>query len=321
MTDQDLAQPEAAPTATAPTAVPPPAHGDAADAKKPEEKPGLWKGLIRPVLTVILVVTALRSSLVDWNDVPTGSMIPTVHVGDRIVVNKLAYGFNLPFNGPAFSIPLVHRKEPFKNPLSFLPGFYYGKPEVNDIVTFWKPMTHRWAVQEAIANGSDAEEARELSRVEGGGIRMVKRIVAGPGDTLQMQPATMQVHGRTYHYSAMTLNGEPATYTAIGTRPGDTVLVETVGGHTRRVQYLRNLDPRYSRPLALSFGPVTLGDEEYIMIGDNRDNSMDGRYFGPVMLKEITGKAKFVAVSFEDGKYTNPNWARFFHGFDSDNGR
>ena len=67
----------------------------------------------------------------------------------------------------------------------------------------------------------------------------------------------------------------------------------------------------------LDFGPVTLGEDEYLMIGDNRDNSQDGRFFGPVTLKQITGKAKFVAVSF-DGSYSNPNWSRFFHGFDTD---
>jgi len=88
------------PSAAAPAGRPP-------RPKKQDEPQGLWKGWLRPFLIVILIVTALRSSLVDWNDVPTGSMRHTIAVGDRIVVNKLSYGFNPPFNGPKISIPFV----------------------------------------------------------------------------------------------------------------------------------------------------------------------------------------------------------------------
>ena len=64
---------------------------------------------------------AVRSSLFDWNDVPSGSMRPTILEGDRIVVNKLAFGFNTPFNGPKIDVPFTGIS--FDNPLSFLPGF------------------------------------------------------------------------------------------------------------------------------------------------------------------------------------------------------
>ncbi len=46
---------------------------------------------------MILVVSSLRSALADWNDVPTGSMKPTIQEGDRVVVNKLAYDLKVPF--------------------------------------------------------------------------------------------------------------------------------------------------------------------------------------------------------------------------------
>src|SRR5207253_3078241 len=52
---------------------------------------------IRPILILILVLFAIRSSVIDWNDVPTGSMMPTILDGDRIVVNKLAYDLKFPF--------------------------------------------------------------------------------------------------------------------------------------------------------------------------------------------------------------------------------
>ena len=52
---------------------------------------------IRVFALMILVVSSLRSALADWNDVPTGSMKPTIQEGDRVVVNKLAYDLKVPF--------------------------------------------------------------------------------------------------------------------------------------------------------------------------------------------------------------------------------
>ncbi len=270
------------------------------------------------MLTVILVVTALRSTLVDWNDVPTGSMVPTVAVGDRIVVNKLAYAFNLPFNGPVVSVPITSLS--FSNPLDFLPGFYYGAPQPNDIVTFWKPSPYDYYYDLGQRRGLSEPEADAFAiERDDAGIRMVKRIVAGPGDTIQMVRVREKFDGRSFDFSKMILNGEEATYA----KTGPYELTETLDGHSRLIQYVRN-DPAemrdrrgYLDPRMLDFGPLTLGPDQYLMIGDNRDDSQDGRFFGPVTLKQITGKAKFVAVSF-NGSYFNPNWSRFFHPFDHD---
>ncbi|MDD5564817.1 MAG: signal peptidase I [Thermoanaerobaculaceae bacterium] len=57
----------------------------------------LWNEWVKSLLVVLLVVGAFRSAVADWNDVPTGSMKPTILEGDRIVVNKLAYDLKLPF--------------------------------------------------------------------------------------------------------------------------------------------------------------------------------------------------------------------------------
>lgn len=56
-----------------------------------------WRDWIRPVLVVVVLVTSFRSAVADWNDVPTGSMQPTIVEGDRIVVNKLAYDLKVPY--------------------------------------------------------------------------------------------------------------------------------------------------------------------------------------------------------------------------------
>ena len=57
----------------------------------------LWRQEIRPLLIVLLIGFSIRSSLADWNDVPSGSMRPTILEGDRIFVNKLAYDLKVPF--------------------------------------------------------------------------------------------------------------------------------------------------------------------------------------------------------------------------------
>jgi signal peptidase I len=56
-----------------------------------------WSDWIRSALVIVVAVTAFRSAVADWNDVPTGSMKPTILEGDRIVVNKLAYDLKVPY--------------------------------------------------------------------------------------------------------------------------------------------------------------------------------------------------------------------------------
>jgi hypothetical protein len=74
---------------------------------------------IRIFLLMILIVSSLRSALADWNDVPTGSMKPTIQEGDRVVVNKLAYDLKVPFT----TIDIVK----------------WGNPKRGDIVVLFSP--------------------------------------------------------------------------------------------------------------------------------------------------------------------------------------
>lgn len=67
------------------------------DEPKPSLLSSIYHGWIKPIAIVLVVLTTFRSAVADWNDVPTQSMEPTILVGDRIVVNKLAYGLKVPF--------------------------------------------------------------------------------------------------------------------------------------------------------------------------------------------------------------------------------
>src|SRR5688572_25322377 len=94
---------------------------------------------LAPIALTVLVLCSFRSAVADWNIVPTGSMNPSIVEGDRIFVNKLAYGLKVPFT----TWHLAH----------------WDQPARGEIVVFVSP---------------------------GDGMRMVKRIVGLPGDTVEM---------------------------------------------------------------------------------------------------------------------------------------
>ena len=112
-----------------------------------------WKKEIRPLLILALVIFAGRSSLADWNDVPSGSMRPTIIEGDRILVNKLAYDLKVPFT-------TWHIAE-------------WSNPWRGDIVVFYSPHD---------------------------GVRLVKRVVGLPGDTIELRNNALIINGQPVEY-------------------------------------------------------------------------------------------------------------------------
>src|ERR1700730_2512024 len=96
---------------------------------------------IRIFLAMLLVVSSLRSALADWNDVPTGSMKPTIEEGDRVVVNKLAYDLKVPFT--TFEV------------------WKWGDPQRGDIVVLFSPVDGTRLVKRVIGVPGDRIEMRE----------------------------------------------------------------------------------------------------------------------------------------------------------------
>ena len=230
------------------------------DKPKPQT-PGEWgrhilREWVKPFAIVLAIFLPFRSSIADWNDVPTGSMMPTILEGDRIFVNKLAYGLRVPF-------------------------------------------THVWVARwDAPARGEIV-----VCRSPADGIRLVKRIVAVPGDTIELRG------GRLY------INAEPADYAPLDQntidqfdRPGPPreFASETVDGVTHAVMATPSV--RAIR----SFGPMTLEDGEYFAMGDNRDLSKDSRVFGPIAESEIVGRSGTVVISLDRDNYYCPRFDRFF---------
>ena len=99
-----------------------------------------WVNWGKPLLIIVLVLSALRSTIVDWNDVPSGSMKPSILVGDRIFVNKLAYDLKVPFT--TWHI------------------LQWGNPECGDVVVFFSPEDGKRLVKRLIGVPGDRIELR-----------------------------------------------------------------------------------------------------------------------------------------------------------------
>ena len=221
-----------------------------------------WRREIRPLLILALVLCSLRSSLADWNDVPSGSMQPTILVGDRIFVNKLAYDLKVPFT-------TWHLAE-------------WANPKRGDIVVFYSPRD---------------------------GARLVKRVVGLPGDTVELRADRLIVNGIPVDYQP--LGHELARQLPPAERPASQFAAEQLPGREHLVMAMTNL------PARRTFAPEPVPAGHYFMMGDNRDNSFDSRYFGPVERKRILGQATTVVLSLNRDHYWLPRSQRFFHPLDA----
>lgn len=216
-----------------------------------------WKKEIRPLLITALLVFAVRSSLADWNDVPTGSMRPTILEGDRVWVNKLAYDLKVPFT-------TWHLAE-------------WSNPQRGDIVVFFSPHD---------------------------GKRLVKRVIGLPGDTVELRNNQLVLNGTPVAYQPIA--EELLEYIPAAEREGHVFATETLPGQTHAVA------GQPGRPAPRSFAPLRVPEGQYFMMGDNRDDSFDSRFWGPVERKQIVGRATAVVISFNRPHSWSPRWQRFF---------
>ena len=223
-----------------------------------------WRQEIRPILILAAVMFSVRSSLADWNDVPSGSMQPTILVGDRLFVNKLAYDLKVPFT-------TWHLAE-------------WSNPRRGDIVVFYSPHD---------------------------GTRLVKRVVGLPGDTVELRNEQLVINGTPVDYTP--LSAELSNELPKAERQGDQFATEKLPTHDHVVM----ANSRF--PAKRTFGPIQVPDNCYFMMGDNRDNSFDSRYYGPVERKRILGKATTVVLSFNHENYWLPRSDRFFVPLDASN--
>lgn len=183
--------------------------------------------------TALLLALALRTFVVQAFKIPSGSMLPTLQIGDHILVNKFIYG-------PRLEIPLTQRS------LGQLPGL--RKPARGDVVVFIWPK----------------DRSKDF----------IKRVIATEGETVELRDRQLFIDGRPVpdphaHYSA--------THSALDT-----------------------------------YGPFTVPKGTVFVMGDNRDQSYDSRFWGPVPLSDIKGRAIIIYWSW-DGPDRWVRWERIGH--------
>jgi signal peptidase I len=207
----------------------------------------VWTEWMLPILVTALVLGSFRSAVADWNDVPTGSMRPTVLEGERVFINRAAYDLKIPFT----TIRLAQ----------------WADPSRGDIVVLYSPHD---------------------------GNRLLKRVVGIPGDRIEMKE------------NQLVVNGTTAIYREAAATDGDSsVWRESVGERSHLVE-LSN-----EKTAASTFGPVVVPPGKYLVMGDNRDNSFDSRFFGTVARSEILGRATRVVASVDPARSFRPRFERF----------
>jgi signal peptidase I len=201
-----------------------------------------WIEYCKSFFPVILAVLLLRSFLVEPFRIPSGSMMPTLLVGDFILVNKYTYGIRLPvLNTKILEV---------------------GKPGRGDVVVFRYP--------------------RDLS------VDYIKRVVGVPGDRIN------------YYNKVLTINGKPVPQVPAGIYVGEGSGV-SMSGASERTEQLGDVQHKI---LVMPHTPGLEGEYiipegEYFVMGDNRDNSNDSRYWGTVPETNLVGQAFRVWMNWD----------------------
>ena len=192
-----------------------------------KKKSLLWE-YVEAIVTALILALLIRTFVVQAFKIPSGSMIPTLLIGDHILVNKFLYGTTIPFTDKKILI--------FRN------------PEKEDIIVFKYP------------RNPDKD--------------FIKRVMATEGDVIEEKNKVIYLNGKA--------------------------LTEPYIQHVDHNLSFNAMDPRDN------FGPIKVPKNKLFVMGDNRDQSYDSRYWGFVDLSEVRGKAFIIYWSWDpDG------WVRF----------
>ena len=161
-----------------------------------------------------------------------------------------------------------------KVPLTDVIVAHTGDPRRGDVVTFFSPQD---------------------------GMRLIKRVIGLPGDTIEMRGKRLYVNGAVASYEELGLADEPLAPRGVKALHVE----EDTAGNRHEIQWLARRGERDD------FGPLTIPADHYLMLGDNRDNSEDSRWFGLVPREKLIGRAVRILVS-ADYKDT---WAVRFDRF------
>jgi signal peptidase I len=203
--------------------------------KKPENKKSVFREYTESIVIAILLALLIRAFVVQAFKIPSGSMKPTLLVGDHILVNKFIYGIKLRVPFTAINFTLI--------PVS--------SPKRNDVMVFIYPM----------------DKSKDF----------IKRVIGLPGDVIQVINKMVYINDRPMN--------------------------DPHGFHSDQMIIPGAEQPRDN------FGPVTVPPNHYFVMGDNRDESYDSRYWGYVDREEIIGQAFIIYWSWDSSNF-GVRWRR-----------
>lgn len=190
-----------------------------------------FREFVEAVLMAVLIAGFIISFIVQAFKIPSGSMIPTLLIGDHLFVNKFIYGVK---------IPLIRK--------TIIP---VTDPKRGDVVVFIYP----------------ADRSKDF----------IKRVIGIGGDKIEMKNKKLFINDQPYE--------DP-----FGVYDDDTI-------------YPAEVQPRDN------FGPLTVPQNSLFVMGDNRDHSLDSRFWGFVDLKDVQGKA-FILYWSWDSEEKRVRWDR-----------
>ncbi len=182
---------------------------------------------IESVVVALMMALVVMTFIVQSFEIPSGSMIPTLLLGDRILVNKFIFGTSVPFTDVKL--------------------FVLRQPQRGEIVVFVPP--------------------QDFKSPMGRGVHLIKRVVGLPGDTIQITDKRLYVNGSRFgvpnaHWDDPNIIDGPSS-------PRD------------------------------NLGPIVVPAGSYFMMGDNRDNSYDSRFWGFIPEEGLTGKPIMIYWSWD----------------------
>jgi signal peptidase I len=239
-----------------------------------------WEGF-KSIAALVAIFLAIRIFIVQAYRIPSASMVPSLLVGDWLFVNQFIYGPTLPFTN-----------HPIRVRIPGTPVRFYKDPKRGEIVVFQSPP--------------------QTDQPEDPTPTLVKRVIAMPGDTIYMRKGLVYVNGMPQRqgYGASQEPPDPSVPSSYDP------LFEWQ--HKFEVKGSR-FGAAPTRPTHDDWGPLLVPPAHYMMLGDNRYNSKDSRYWGFVPRNNVRGEPIFVYYAYDPACgsgvcfLTDIRWSRIGH--------
>ncbi len=223
----------------------------------PDNSKGAWREYFESIGLAVLCALLLRGFVVEAFKIPTGSMIPTLLVGDHLFVNKFVYGIRIPFTKKY----LLEFKEPKKG----------------EVVVFSFPAAD---AREHIAR----QPASRRNCIDRGSLEsekdFIKRIVGVEGDTVEVRDNQLFVNNVATDRRFLRKEA-----TGDFLYPHEMHEQETLNGFEYTIHFKGSDE---------NFGPISVEPGHFFVMGDNRDQSSDSRCWGQVPVENIKGRAMII---------------------------